>query len=219
MWVTNHMTERPISYGPAWREPRQQQPEVEHACDRAVVLFGQSRLRKYLLHGQSATDAGVWGSGWSSLRFNNNRWLTVASAKDAASCNACHLSPPARTTVYDHSAMSLASDCAGCHGHNGAGSSHIDGTLYGAGSCNSCHWYDTTDAGAWSTNTLGNSSGKLWNSVNAWGAHAKHINHLKARYGVWLTATTNQFSTVGAPNAASYATVCGVCHTQNRQII
>jgi hypothetical protein len=72
-----------------------------------------------------------------------------------------------------------------------------------------------TDPGAWST-TVGVSGGAgLWVSTNAWGAHVKHINHLKTRYGAWLTASTNAFSTVGTSNAAGFALVCGVCHTQN----
>jgi len=160
---------------------------------------------------------GVAGNGWASLRFSNNRWLTASSAKDPASCNQCHLSPP-NLTRTDHSSYApsgLASDCSGCHGHNGNGGSHIDGILYGAGACNSCHWYDIADAGAWTTTVGVSGSVNLWQSTNAWGAHVKHITHLKTRYGVWLTASTNAFSTVGTNNAAAFAQVCGVCHTQN----
>ena len=49
--------------------------------------------------------------------------------------------------------------CQSCHGHNGdnagteVGKRHMDGVLWGGGKCNSCHWYDTDDADAWTRST------------------------------------------------------------------
>jgi len=155
---------------------------------------------------------GFWSSnrgagitvGWTSNAYlTSARWTTVG-------CNQCHLSPPnvKHNGLDAHPAAELGS-CTPCHGHDGWGTSHINGTLEASGACNSCHWYDTTDAGAWSVAKTGADT-TLWNSANAWGAHSKHIDHLKARYGVWLTASTNQWGTVGIQPA--YAQVCGFCH-------
>jgi hypothetical protein len=67
-----------------------------------------------------------------------------------------------------------------------------------------------------STYTAGVWDGGTWTNATArdgigegWGAHAKHINHIKTRLGYTggLTATGQTFGT-GEP-----AFVCGTCHT------
>lgn len=154
-------------------------------------------------------NAGNTGSNvfpsWTGAKYLGD------TRKTQANCGVCHKVPgdvgfqPAST----HSSVpDVSSACTSCHGHEGdnsgttAGKRHMDGILFGAGSCNMCHSYDTTDAGAWilgSTNFGGQSQGI--------GAHAKHINYLKTRSGQTLTASSDSFG-LGAA-----AAVCGVCHT------
>jgi hypothetical protein len=76
----------------------------------------------------------------------------------------------------------------------------MDSIRYGAGACNSCHDYDT----------VSNDWGKQQKAVEGWGAHALHINHLKALSGVTLDPDE-----VGAFGGANYNAVCGVCHTKD----
>ena len=162
-------------------------------------------------HGGTAT-AAIRGTGWTSVSWSNaaTTYLTgTAGQKNFADCNRCHASPPIASTLYSHASMTITQDCSGCHGHNGSGATHIDGTLYGAGACNSCHSYDSisVDPGAWTT--VKQASTYLWNSANAWGAHSKHINVLKTRWGSVITAATDTFG------GDAFNHVCGVCHTQN----
>jgi predicted CxxxxCH...CXXCH cytochrome family protein len=137
--------------------------------------------------------AGVKGVA-SQPTWTNTGYLTGVRATD---CNQCHQSPPASTARFDHGSYTVDSDCAGCHNHNGSGPTHVNGVLYGAGTCNSCHDYDTV-AGAW---------GKNLQAVEGWGGHAKHIDHIKARHSISLNPDSDQFGT--GPAAA----VCGTCHT------
>jgi len=138
--------------------------------------------------------------------------------KTQANCGKCHKSPgdtgfePAAT----HNLMTVtATICITCHGHEGdtqgvAGQRHMDGIKYGGGNCDSCHAYDTGG-----TYTGGIWSGGTWTHTIArdgigqgWGAHVKHINHIKTRLGI--PGALNPVSQVygsGEP-----ATVCGVCH-------
>jgi cytochrome c len=117
----------------------------------------------------------------------------------------CHISPPVGAASFPHSGKTIADDCAICHGHNGSGPSHIDGVLLGSGgACTGCHDYDT-GAGAWGSGT----DVDLVKNATAWGAHKKHIDHLKVRNGAVLTAATDTYGN------AQFNKVCGVCHSQN----
>jgi hypothetical protein len=113
--------------------------------------------------------------------------------------------------------MTYANDCSGCHGHNGGpggpvGQRHIDGFKYGSGNCDSCHDYDVVGAsyigGLWTGGTWGKNH-KDGTTNEGWGAHAKHINHLKTRlsWTTWFDAA-NQTYGIGTP-----ANICGTCHT------
>ncbi len=162
--------------------------------------------------------AGFWPTnrgtgltvGWTSSAYlTASPWNTSTMS---VVCNQCHMSPPRvkHDGVTAHPAASLSpANCNTCHGHNGWGSNHINGKLEAAGgACNGCHWYDTSDAGAWLTSEPSPSS-NLWNSTNAWGALVKHINHLKARWGSVLTASTDTYG------GTAFTNVCGICHTQS----
>ena len=139
--------------------------------------------------------------GWTSSAY------LTPYAKNDANCDKCHYTPPVASTRYNHSSMTIASACAGCHNHEGSGATHIDGNLYGAGDCNICHDYDTRANVAWGTGyTAG--SGLVANST-AWGAHKKHVDHVKTLWGSVLDAANDTFG------SANYNAVCGVCHTRN----
>src|SRR6185369_3557787 len=141
------------------------------------------------------------GGANTSPAWAGTTYLT-AYAKTAANCGQCHGAPPqAAPSSFLHPGLTIASDCAGCHGHNGSGSTHIDGILQAAGgACNGCHDYDTTGGGTtWGTTNFGGTA-----AMEGRGAHAKHIEYLKTRYGVTLNAASDTF---GTGNAAA---VCGV---------
>lgn len=154
--------------------------------------------------------------------WTDANYLADPTLKTQANCGKCHKVPgdtgfePAAT----HSGMTISNtDCSGCHGHNGdtagiAGQRHIDGIKYGGGNCDSCHDYDvvgaTYSAGVWTGGTWG----KLpyrdgLNPGQGWGAHAKHINHIKTRLGI-ATALNPVGQTFGVGDPAN---VCGTCHT------
>ncbi len=80
------------------------------------------------------TTSPSWTGGWDN------------ADKDAPTCGVCHDAPPG-TSSYDHSALTIASDCSGCHGHNGRGGTHLDGILDASGDCTSCHGGATPAAG------------------------------------------------------------------------
>ncbi len=138
--------------------------------------------------------------------------LPASSNKTVANCQKCHLVPGSTNFSYQSShgsnVTSSSYDCSGCHGHNGdatgeVGKRHIDGIRYAAGYCNSCHDYDTIGT------TWGTEKGQNYSLTGEGiGAHAKHINFLKTRWGIAsLAPTTDVF---GAGNAAK---ICGTCHT------
>lgn len=86
--------------------------------------------------------------------------------------------------------------CRNCHSHSSG--------FKGAG-CDGCHDYDTTGGGA---NWGKGSTGGLNGGVFAWGAHVKHINHLKTRNSAALNANGDLFG------GTAFNLVCGVCHPQ-----
>lgn len=136
--------------------------------------------------------------------------------KTETNCNRCHKSPGTVagsitiTSGTSHASFTIASDCSGCHGHNGdaagaAGQRHMDGIKYGGGSsCNGCHSYDTAD---WATATHNYGGTAASEGI---GAHAKHIAYIKTRWGITLNPTADMTAGYNAGNAAA---VCGVCHS------
>jgi predicted CxxxxCH...CXXCH cytochrome family protein len=151
--------------------------------------------------------------------WTNAALIADGTLKTYANCNKCHLVPDDAgfTSTTSHTGYTVAAtDCSGCHGHNGEtsgilGQRHIDGTKYGGGNCNSCHDYDVNGAtyagGVWSGGTWGKAV--TGSNAEGFGAHAKHINHIKTRlsYTGAMTPTGQTFGT-GEP-----ANICGTCHT------
>jgi predicted CxxxxCH...CXXCH cytochrome family protein len=159
--------------------------------------------------------AAVKGTGLSPSWVDTNYLANQASAKNATDCNKCHMSPPTGSNGGGansaHNAMPLTQDCSGCHGHNGSGSSHIDGTLQAGGtSCDGCHDYDTQ--GTTPNKTWGLFKNKNYGGFNEGnGAHAQHIEYLKTRWGgLALNPTADYTIGFGKGNAAK---ICGTCHT------
>ncbi len=149
---------------------------------------------------------GVLNGGTDTTPVWNDTTYLTTYTKNAANCGKCHGAPPTSgaTLGYDHAGITIANTCTECHGHEGNGPTHIDGTLQAAGGdCDSCHGYDTV-GGAW-----GNGSHKDGATAEGWGAHAKHIDHLKTVLGVTLNANTDTYG------SAAFNAVCGVCHTQD----
>ena len=125
-----------------------------------------------------------------------------ASTMNSTDCNKCHQSPAFASGSYPHSGITIGvGNCNACHGHDGAGLTHINGILEAqGGACDSCHDYDT--------DSVTQDWGKNPKAVEGWGAHAVHINHLKTVSGATLSAAADAFG------GAAYNQVCGVCHTK-----
>jgi hypothetical protein len=70
--------------------------------------------------------------------------------------------------------------------------------------CNFCHPYDVD---SWTTNVNRWSGQQLSATSEGFGAHAKHIAHLKTLNGVSLVPGTDVFG------GATYVKICGACHT------
>jgi predicted CxxxxCH...CXXCH cytochrome family protein len=157
-------------------------------------------------HGASFAD-NVKGTGTTASWVNGGYLANAGSAMNATDCNQCHLSPPTNSIKYNHAGVTLsgAGSCSGCHSHDGFGDArHINGTLEAAGgACNSCHSYDTV-GGVWGSGTH-----KDGVQAEGWGAHAKHIDHLKAQ----MTATLDP--SVDTYGSAVFKQVCGACHSSS----
>jgi len=157
----------------------------------------------------------------ASPDWTNAAYLADGTLKTQANCGVCHKVPgdAGFTSTTSHTGYTIAAtDCSECHGHNGdtagsAGQRHMDGIKYGGGNCDSCHDYDVVGAtyagGIWSGGTWGKNSRDGLTPNEGWGAHAKHINHIKTRLGIAIALDpVNQTFGAGAP-----ANVCGTCHT------
>jgi predicted CxxxxCH...CXXCH cytochrome family protein len=143
------------------------------------------------------------GTGTTPLWTDATYLDTTSGLKTDANCNKCHLSPGNAAFAKSGHPATIASDCAACHGHNGGaggtvGKQHMDGVLWGSGSCNTCHGYQ---AGSWATAPAINAEGK--------GAHEKHIVYLTSkRFTVTLAPATDSYASA----SASWTNVCGICH-------
>ena len=121
-------------------------------------------------------------------------------------CNVCHTYKAAdpnkmvhyyNTTPFtdNHNSGTV---CTQCHKH-GADTTYNGDAFKGVG-CNGCHDYDTRIGISWGT-------GFTAQAVEGFGAHQKHIDHIKARFTVTLNPNTDTFG------AGAAAAVCGTCHT------
>lgn len=148
--------------------------------------------------------AAVQGTGTTVSWVNGAYLANAASAMDATDCNRCHQTPPLNSAKFAHADITRGpGNCSGCHNHDGYGDvRHINGTLEATGSsCNDCHSYDTV-VGVWGIGTHKDGA-----QGQGWGAHAKHIDHLKRTFSVALDPSTDAYG------SAAFKQVCGACHT------
>ncbi len=176
-----------------------------------VSTYGAPNCSNVYCHG-GAFPAAIRGSGWNTISWVDGTYLAnPASSANINDCNKCHQTPPTASTRYAHGGLTTtnftATSCNGCHNHNGGNDiRHNNGILEAAGQCDSCHNYDLNAGGTWGSTNYGSFG-------EGSGAHAKHIPYLKARYGVSLISTLDQFSATTVSNAVQK--VCGACHTVN----
>jgi len=117
-------------------------------------------------------------------------WTNAAylgdTLKTDANCNACHKSPGnPQFTLSSHNAtqmpQGIATDCSGCHGHNGGtggevGKQHMDGIRYASGECNSCHGYPPMTATQLAARTGSDfANAKLEDYAGGGGYHSSHL--------------------------------------------
>ncbi|TAN38701.1 MAG: CxxxxCH/CxxCH domain-containing protein, partial [Nitrospirae bacterium] len=170
--------------------------------------------------------AGCHGIGTTDGRPNYTSGTPKANSHLASSthaaepCQACHFTTTATGTsitsfsrhlnksydvspwgsasfTYTYNATGGSCSAISCHGGSGGvwGSS---GSF--AGGCNGCHDYDTTSGGtAW---------GKSPQTIEGFGAHVAHIEHLKQWYSTGVLDPSGQTFGAGTPGI-----VCGTCHT------
>lgn len=156
-------------------------------------------------------DGSRFKNGWSA--GTNPTWSDTAYLNSTvADCSKCHAYPPAAPHSTD-------TNCVSCHDHVNATNDgfadktkHINGSVEGGG-CNGCHDYDTVGATwtgtEWTGGTWGKNSKDGLTPNEGWGAHAKHINHIKTRLSI-TGALTLTGASYGLGEAAN---VCGTCHT------
>ena len=153
------------------------------------------------------------GGSDTTPTWTDTAYLT-AYAKNTSNCGKCHAALPV-VPAKDHSALVFATtNCNSCHGHEGNGTTHIDGILQASGDCNGCHSYDTVGS-VWGTNRYATHGSWGSNLIVGAGAHAKHIDYIKARlYGAATTLDpTNQTYGTGVPKM-----ICGTCHSNNEGV-
>ncbi len=171
--------------------------------------------------------SGASGNGsdmapaWTNVAYLNG----VPNA--TGDCGKCHQAPP-QTTSHQKSAgppilYYALNECNGCHDHVNIDGSfnnkakHINGIVDGGG-CSGCHSYDVDYtagggyvAGVWTGGTWGKGAYRDGLTPGqGWGAHAKHINHIKTRIGYDNSLNPFKEAAFGTSYAAN---VCGTCHT------
>jgi len=144
----------------------------------------------------------------TSPQWTDGTYLTGDRAND---CSKCHGYPPTQSTRLPHTPAADYMTCTSCHPHNGTRQStdpladndlHINGNLEATKHCNTCHDYDTRG-------TTGELWGKSPIAVEGIGAHAMHINYLKARMN-----KANLNPNVDVFDTDAFNGVCGTCHTR-----
>ena len=136
--------------------------------------------------------AAVQGTGLTASWVNGTYLVNPAATKNLADCNKCHQTPPTSSTKYAHPSLTIASDCSGCHGHNGSSATHMDGILQatsvssGGSPCYGCH--------------------SVYNVMNGSAASFHHV--------------LDDASPDQAPNAGTYPSstttlACTSCHTDH----
>jgi len=115
--------------------------------------------------------------------WTNAGYIADGTVKTPANCTACHKVPgdAGFTSSTDHGSLTIASDCAGCHGHNGdtagaAGQQHLDGIKFGNGTCDACHGYPPLSPAQFSARVGGTYVNAMVENYSGGGGH--HATHL-----------------------------------------
>lgn len=117
---------------------------------------------------------------WTSSAYLGN------TAKTEMNCNRCHKSPGAvagsilLSGTSNHSSLSIADSCVGCHGHDGdsagpVGQRHMDGIKYGNGDCDTCHGYPPMTAADLAARTGGTYVDAALEAAGGGGYHKLHL--------------------------------------------
>jgi predicted CxxxxCH...CXXCH cytochrome family protein len=134
--------------------------------------------------GYNKTWRGASDAAWVG---HGDQHITMNGPKDVAGSG------------YDNATGGCAQSChldvAGRRMNTNSGWASINYGDFGSGSCNSCHGYPPAVG-----------DGKAYQAAEGKGAHVKHVNHLAARAGVTLNASTDTFGN------ANTTAVCGACH-------
>jgi predicted CxxxxCH...CXXCH cytochrome family protein len=164
-----------------------------------VPSYQDGKCSNTYCHGATLPGATNTNPSWT-----DGSYLTGTTSD----CDHCHGNPPTTSTRYPHSPLDTV--CTQCHPHNGTRDSsdpllgrdfHMNGKVEANNFCDTCHDYDTrgVDGSIW---------GKRPIAIEGYGAHAMHINYLKARMGV-ATLDPN----LDAYGTGAAAAICGTCHT------
>jgi len=203
---------------------------IDSALPAEVSLTGGRATGNGLYPSPTYTspNCATWchGAGMNTAQpaptWNDPTYLPATPGKDATTCTKCHEAPPGSSANYDHvtAGLTLASDCSGCHGHNGFGGTHIDGTLDASGgSCDACHAYPPAigDGKAY-VNVEGAApgveEGKGGNTVNS-DVHMRHVTTIRNEY---IAAGADPGALDAANDAfgdAKTTKLCGTCHNMD----
>lgn len=172
--------------------------------DSTDALVGPiAMVQRYPAQASNATTGAPTTITSSAVSFTARSVASDYGSSAATKiCNVCHTYSAGDPTMVHYynttpftDSHNSATICTQCHKHSS--DTTYNNEAFKGGGCNGCHSYDTV-AGSW---------GSQPQSIQGWGAHAKHIDHIKVRFTVTLAPTTDTF---GAGNAAK---VCGACHT------
>jgi predicted CxxxxCH...CXXCH cytochrome family protein len=182
------------------------------------------------------SNAACHGNGPIALGFKSATWGTT----NAAGCNFCHDAVPTTGSHSIHIAggANYSFGCAECHGHNGSGPTHNDGTLNvvtvgfnGSKQCTAsdCHSNGKavvayTTSPAWGGTFVGDRCAGCHGNWPTGDAHAAH--QVGIHYDDVATGSIGKIVAAAAPtiNAghgnSTYSTTvsCNMCHNLTVQV-
>lgn len=128
-----------------------------------------------------ALSSGNAGTSTTPV-WNDAAYIADGARKTLTNCNKCHKVPgEVGFTGANHGAITIASACIGCHGHEGdsqgsVGRRHMDGIKYGGGTaCNSCHGYPPLSPADFAAKGTDFVDGSVEDYLGGGGHHAVHL--------------------------------------------
>ena len=136
-------------------------------------------------HNPAAAGVMTADAGFDTTPSWNNPNYIADGGKSQFNCNRCHKVPgdAGFSKQGAHGAMvtDAATDCAGCHGHNGnttgvLGQRHLDGTFFANGACDSCHGYPPMNQAKYDARAVGEFvNARVENYAGGGGYHSSHL--------------------------------------------